>query len=407
MVRLRGGTVVGPDRLVERAALVIADGTIAEIGPEGAASAADIDCTGCWIVPGFIDTHIHGALGVDVLDGGDAVARVSAMLPRYGVTAFVPTSVACAPDVLATFLAGVGTAQAARPAGGARVLGAHLESNFINPAWKGAQPERCLRLPPRPDEPAVAAGVFTGAAIVATIDAHHDAVRIVTLAPELPGALDLVTRLAGRGHRVSLGHSAATFEEGRAAIAAGARHATHLFNRMPPLSHRVPGLAGAVLAAGDVTCELICDGFHVHPAMAAIAIRAKGRGGVLAITDATSAAGLPSGATARLGDCTIRVGPHCAELADGTVAGSLTTMDAAFRLLVTRVGLSVVDAAHLTATTPADVLGRPDLGRLAVGRSADLVVLDKDFRPRQTWIAGWPAWNSGPAATVSPAEVQR
>ena len=407
MVRLRGGTVVGPDGLVERGALVIADGVIAEIAPDAGASADDFDCTSGWIVPGFIDTHIHGSHGVDVLAGGDAVARVAATLPRYGVTGFLPTSVACAPPDLADFLAAVAAAAAVPAPDAARVLGAHLESNFINPRYKGAQPDRCLRLPPMPGEGLAHGGVFTGAAILATIDAHRDAVRIVTLAPELPGALDLVARLAGCGHRVSLGHSAATFEEGQAAVAAGARHATHLFNRMPPFSHRAPGLAGAVLAADGVTCEIVCDGYHVHPAMIGLAIRAKGRGAVVAITDATAAAGLPPGTTARLGEHTIHVGAHCAELADGTIAGSITTMDAAFRLLVTRVGLSVVDAAHLTATTPAAAVGRPDLGRLVAGAAADLVVLDGDFRVRQTWVGGRRVWNSGGGAAVSPAEVQR
>lgn len=407
MVRLRGGTVVGPDGLLERGALVIADGVIAEITRDAGASAEDLDCSGGWIVPGFIDTHIHGSHGVDVLAGGDAVARVAAMLPRYGVTGFLPTSVACAPDELAAFLAAVAAASAHADPDAARVLGAHLESNFINPAFKGAQPDRCLRLPPAPGEGLVHAGVFTGAAILAAIDAHRAAVRIVTLAPELPGALDLVARLVGHGHRVSLGHSAATFEEGRAAIVAGATHATHLFNRMPPLSHRAPGLAGAVLAAEGVTCEIVCDGYHVHPAMMGLAIRAKGRGGVVAITDATAAAGLPAGVPARLGDHTIHAGAHCAELADGTIAGSITTMDAAFRLLVARVGLSAVEAAHLTATTPAAAVGRPDLGRLVVGAPADLVVLDGDFLVRQTWVAGRRVWNSGGGAAVSPAEVQR
>ena len=408
MVRLRGATVVGPEGLVRDAALVINDGTIAEIAADTGASPHDVACDGGWIVPGFIDTHIHGVHGIDVLadaaSGG--VAAVASALPSYGVTGFLPTSVACAPGDLATFLAAVGAAAAAGPPDGARVLGAHLESNFISADYKGAQPARCLRLPPGQGEPLERDGTFTGAAILATIDAHSGAVRIVTLAPELPGALDLVARLAGRGHRVSLGHSAATFEEAQAAIAAGACHATHLFNRMPPLLHRAPGLAGAVLAADGVTCELVADGHHVHPAMLRLAIRAKGRGGVAAITDAAAAAGLPPGATARLGDATIHVGAHCAELADGTIAGSITTMDAAFRLLVTAVGLSVVDAAHLTATTPAAAVGRPDLGRLEVGHPADLVVLDAGFRVRQTWVAGRCVWNNEGGPAVSLAEVR-
>lgn len=407
MTRLRGATVVTPDGLVDGAALVIENGVIAAIGPDRGASADDIACDGGWIVPGFIDTHIHGVHGVDVLDGGDAVARVAAWLPRYGVTGFLPTSVACPPHVLSAFLAAVAEASARRRPDAARVLGAHLESNFIQPDYKGAQPAACLRLPPRADEPAQQAGVFTGAAIVAAIDAAAGAVRVVTLAPELPGALDLIVRLSGRGHRVSLGHSGATYEQGQDGIAAGATHATHLFNRMPAMTHRAPGLAGAVLAAESVVCEIVGDGCHVHPAMMGLAIRAKGRSGIAAITDAAAVTGLPRGATGRLGDQAIRVGARWAELADGTIAGSITTMDAVFRRLVAEVGLSIVDAAHLTSTTPAAAAGRPDLGRLTAGQPADLVVLDRELRPRQTWVAGTCVWNSTGRADVSPAEVQR
>ncbi len=226
--------------------------------------------------------------------------------------------------------------------------------------------------------------------------------RIVTLAPELPGGLALVRALVEAGHRVSLGHSAATYDQGLAAIAAGARHATHLFNRMPPLSHRAPGLAGAVLGAPEVVCEVVCDGHHVHPAVVRMAARMKGRAGLVAITDGTAAAGLPVGATARLGEHTIIAREQCAELVDGTLAGSITTMDAVFRFLIGPVGLSLVEASHLTATTPADVLGRPDLGRLAAGAVADVVVLDAGFRVRQTWVDGVAAWNSAAPPAVSP-----
>jgi len=407
MVRLRGATIVGPDRLIDGAALVMADGRIAAIEPDRGAATGDLDCAGGWIVPGFVDTHIHGTGGIDVLaSGADAVARVAARLPQHGVTGFLPTSVACPPDDLTRFLAAVGAAQAAAPAG-ARVLGAHLESNFISPAFRGAQPVGCLRLPPRAGEPATVDGHFSGAAITAVISAHRPAARIVTLAPELPGAIDLVRTLTAGGHRVSLGHSGASYEQGLEAIAAGACHATHLFNRMPPLGHRAPGLAGAVLGADTVTCEIVGDGHHVHPAMAALAIRAAGARRIAAITDAASVAGLPLGATGPLGEHVVRVGPACAELADGTVAGSLATMDGVFRWLVRTLGLGLVEAVHLTSTTPARAAGRPDLGRLEAGGSADLVVLDRDLRIRQTWVGGRLAWNSGPGPDVSPAEVQR
>ena len=408
MVRLRGGNLVLAGRVVRGGALGVDDGRLVEVGADAGASPHDVDCTGCWIVPGFIDTHIHGSDGIDVLDGGDAVARVAALLPRYGVTGFLPTAVACPPDALGAFLAAVDVCRAAPGVASARVLGAHLESNFINPDYQGAQPARCLRLPPAAGDPPRADGAFTGGAILAAIDAHGAAVRIVTLAPELPGGLDLVRRLAAAGHRVSLGHSAATYEQGVEAIAAGARHATHLFNRMPPFSHRAPGLAGAVLEAGpEVTCEVIGDGHHVHAAMVRLAVKAKGPAGIVAITDATAGAGLAVGATARLGEHTIHVRAGWAELPDGTLAGSVATMDGVFRWLARDVGLGVMAAAQLTSTSPADALGRPDLGRLAVGGIADLVVLDEALRVRQTWVGGVAVWNSGAPGAVFPTGGQR
>jgi N-acetylglucosamine-6-phosphate deacetylase len=405
VVRLRGGRIVTPGGIVDGGILTFAGGLIAAIDGPGAPAPTDVDCTGTWIVPGFIDTHIHGTDGADVLDGAEALATVARTLPQYGVTAFCPTSVACSPDALAALLTAVGTAQAAPHAAAARVAGAHLESNFINPAYAGAQPPDCLRLPP--GAAAEAEGRFTGHAIVEVIDAHRDAVAIVTLAPELSGGLDLVRQLSAAGHRVSLGHSAASYEEAMAAIAAGARHATHLFNRMSPFSHRAPGLTGAVLTAPEVTCEVIGDGWHVHAAGVRLALAAKGPAGVLAITDATAVAGLPRGATARLGGATIHAGERTAELPDGTMAGSRTTMDAVFRWLVREVGIEVVDAVRLTAGTPAAALGRRQLGHLSAGAAGDCVVLDDRLRVRQTWIAGCLAWNSGHGPAVSPAGRSR
>ena len=400
MVRLRGGNLVLVDRVVRGGALALDGGRIEEVGADIGASPVDVDCTGCWVLPGFIDTHIHGVHGTDVLADAEAVARVAARLPRHGVTGFCPTTVACAPEALDRFLAAVGAA-VRTPPGSARVLGAHLESNFINPDYRGAQPHDCLRRPPRAGQSRWHDGEFTGVAILETIAAHRAHVRIVTLAPELDGGLELVASLVAAGHRVSLGHSAATFEQGQAAIAAGARHATHLFNRMPPLSHHAPGLAGAVLADDAVTCEIVCDGYHVHPAMVRMAVRAKGVAGVLAITDATAGAGLPVGATARLGQHVIHVRERRAELADGTLAGSVLTMDGAFRMLIAEAGMSVIEAARLCSTTPALALGRLDLGLLEAGRAADLVVLDERFRVRQTWVGGVPVWNSGASPVVS------
>ena len=229
---------------------------------------------------------------------------------------------------------------------------------------------------------------FDGRDILSEIDTAGDSVGIVTLAPELDGALDLIRHLASSGRRVSLGHSAATLEQSRAAIAAGARHATHLFNRMPPLSHRDPGLVGAILTSEEVAAEIICDGVHVHRDMVGMAIRAKGTSRMMAITDGVAAAGLAEGSTASLGGREIRVKNSAAYLEDGTLAGSVATMDRVFRFLVTEVGLSLNDAAQMCATTPAFELKLKDTGAIANGAIADLVVMDRDFTVKQTYIGG-------------------
>ncbi len=277
------------------------------------------------------------------------------------------------------------------PGTGARVLPAHLESNFINPDYKGAQPAACLRQPLAASQsrgPATSGETFSGADILAAIAGARAEVGIVTLAPELPGGIDLVRDLVAAGHRVSLGHSGADFETAIAAIEAGARHATHLFNRMSPITHRAPGLAGAVLARSEVAAELICDGVHVHPAIGQMAIAAKGVDRVMAITDGTGCAGLATGATARLGGRTIRVRDAAAVLEDGTLAGSTLTMDRAFRNLVTLFGRTIVDAATLCSTTPARELGLTGLGMISEGALADLVVLDRSFNVVHTLIDG-------------------
>ena len=350
-----------------------------------------------YIVPGFIDVHVHGVNGVDVLDGADSVRTVAATLPRYGVTAFCPTTVACGPEALRRTLEQVRNLREAPAGRGARVLPAHLESNFINPEYRGAQPLVCLRSPRSPLRVAQrrdggsrrgGRNTFTAGDILHEIDRAAPDVGIVTLAPELDGGLDLVRWLTARGHRVSLGHSGAGYEEALAAIAAGATQATHLFNRMPPFGHRAPGLVGAILQTDEVAAELICDGIHVHPAVVRTAIAAKRPSRVLAITDGTAASGLPAGARAMLGGQPITVRDSAAFLDDGTLAGSVSTMDGVFRMLVGPIGLSLVDAATLCSTTPARELGLVGHGVLAVDVVADLLVLDAQLSVVQTYVGG-------------------
>jgi len=309
---------------------------------------------------------------------------MASRLPAYGVTAFCPTTVACPPDDLRVFLRQVREARVTPVASRARVLPAHLESNFISPDFRGAQPATCLRVPGAVPED----GAYSGRDILDAIAASRPDVGIVTLAPELPGGLDLVASLVAAGHRVSLGHSGADFDTAVAAIEAGARHATHLFNRMTPIAHRAPGLAGAVLAREDVAAELICDGYHVHPAMCRLAMAAKGAHGVMAITDGTGASGLPVGSVARLGGQRIESRGDAAFLETGTLAGSTLTMDRAFRNIVSSFGGSIVEAATMCSTTPARELGLTGFGVIAIGAMADLVVLDRGFRVVRTFIGG-------------------
>lgn len=387
MVVMSGVSLVLPDRLTAPTSIAFDRDRITHIARDVPAETR-LEFPDHFIVPGFIDVHVHGVEGYDTLTQPDAILQMAARLPRYGVTAFCPTTIACAPESLRRVLAAVRTARTS-PRVGARVLPAHLESNFINPHFAGAQPIECLRTP----SGSVPAGAtFAGADVLDEIERARPDVAIVTMAPEIEGGLQLVERLAASGHRVSIGHTGASYDEARAGIAAGARHATHLFNRMTGLAARHPGVVGAVLESDEVTAELICDGVHVHPAVMRAAIAAKGSAHMIAITDGTAGSGLPPGSDATLGGRAISIA-DAARLPDGTLAGSVLTMDVALERLVGIVGLTLVDAAQMCSTTPARALGLQGHGVLAPGAVADLVVLDSIYRVVQTWIGGELAWS--------------
>lgn len=402
MIAIAGGDVVVADHVVTEGTVIVDGERIVAVErrfSHGPAGATVIDARGCHVVPGFIDAHVHGLQGYDVLDGGDGVARIAALLPVFGVAAFCPTSVACGPLPLAAFLTQVSRARAAA-APGARVLAAHLESNFLNPEFAGAQPAECL-LVPSPDPTAARTGSeppFSATDILDVVASYRSDVGVITVAPELRGGIELIRSLVGFGHRVSLGHSGASYDTAMEAVAAGARQATHLFNRMPPMSHRAPGLAGAMLDAANVAVELIADGVHVHPSICRLTIAAKGTGRVMAISDGTAAAGLPVGATASLGGRRIHARVHAAELDDGTLAGSTATMNRVFATLVQRCGASVVDAAAMCALTPARQLGLVGHGVIAEGAVADVVVLGPSFDVRHTIVGGRVVYSSAAAA---------
>jgi N-acetylglucosamine-6-phosphate deacetylase len=392
VIEITGAAVVLPDRVLDPGRILIDGERITEVAPDTGGSRGTLHLPQHTVVPGFVDVHVHGVEGSDTLDGAGAVGRIAARLPCFGVTAFCPTSVACAPDALRELLSEIRDQRAKPDPNSSRVLPAHLESNFINPEYRGAQPIKCLRVPD--EHRGAVAWPFTGSQILEIIGSSRSSIGIVTLAPELPGCIDLTRALVAAGHVVSLGHSGANFETAIEAIEAGATHATHLFNRMTPIAHRAPGLVGAVLARHEVSAELICDGYHVHPAICGVAIAAKGPSRIMAISDGTSGSGLPVGSIGRLGGQSIHVRESAAFLDDGTLAGSTLTMDRGFRNLVTTMRQSIVDAALMCSTTPANQLGLSELGRISEGAQADITLLARDFQVVRTFVGGeqvWPA----------------
>ena len=387
MIVLAGADLVLAEGIRSPATVIIQGDRIVDVVPgsqRGGPADQHYDLSQYFVVPGFIDVHVHGVDGTDVLDTNDALTKIAVGLPKYGVTAFCPTTVACSVEVLERTLDAVRLLQGQPAVHGAQVVGAHLESNFINPDYKGAQPEDYLYRPSSEE----------AGPILREVERSRQSVSIVTLAPELDGAMNMIRSLVEMGVRVSLGHSGASFEIAEAAVDAGARHATHLFNRMPPLHHRDPGLAGAVLIRNEVMAEVICDGVHVHGPMIRVALAAKGVDRVMAITDGTAASGLADGGVASLGGRRICARNGAAYLDDGTLAGSVATMDRVFRFLVRRVGLSPSEASRLCSTTPATALGLHDRGAIAKSTVADLVVLDRELTVKQTYVAGRLAYSA-------------
>jgi N-acetylglucosamine-6-phosphate deacetylase len=320
------------------------------------------------IAPGLIDLQVNGFCGHDAAAGADAIASVSEALPSTGVTAFLPTVISEPVEVGAAFVAAVG---AAAEATGARVLGAHVEGPFLNPSFRGAHLRSHLADP-------------TPQNVDVLLAARP---RLITLAPELPGALEAIERLHGAGIVVAAGHSGADFEQGRRAVAAGVRFATHLYNAMPPVHHRRPGIALALMLDPRVTTGLIADGEHVHPAVCEQLVRVKGATRIALTTDQTSAAGAPAG-TYELSGRPVMSDGRVVRLEDGTLAGSAATMPDLVRMMARLPGMSLDRAIGLASGVPARVLGERRLGRIAAGACADLVVLDADARVRFTMIRG-------------------
>ncbi len=330
---------------------------------------ADIVASG-WIVPGLIDLQVNGGFGFDVTADPTTTSALAARLPATGVSSFVPTVITSALESYPHLLRAL--EQSIHEAHGANILGVHLEGPYLNPQRAGAHNPALLRTPSI-DEYA------------RSLDSKS--VRLVTLAPELPGAIALVKHLVARGIIVSAGHSNANYAQALAGFEAGITWGTHLFNAMSPMAHREPGLVGALLSA-EVTCGLIVDGIHIHPAVVKTAWRARGSNGLTLVTDAMSAACMAPGQYV-LGDRRVVVDGTSARLADGTLAGSILQMDAAVRNMMAYTGCTLAGAVRMASETPARVFGISNRkGQIAPGYDADLVVLDESLRVSLTMIGG-------------------
>ena len=319
------------------------------------------------LAPGFIDLQVNGFGGHDAAEGVDAIGAISDALPTTGVTAFLPTLISAPVKFGAEFVALVAAAES----NGARVLGAHVEGPFINPSFRGARDPSFLSEPTPEQVEAIAMAKP----------------RLVTLAPELPGALEAIARLRRRGIVVSAGHSGADFEQGGRAIDAGIRFGTHIYNAMPQVHHRRPGIALALALDRRVTVGLIADGLHVHPSVMQQLVSVKGTSRIALTTDQTAAAASAPGSFQLSGRRVLSDG-MVVRLEDGTLAGSASTMEDLVRRIAQLPGMNAERAITMASSVPARVLGERRLGRISVGACADQVVLDADLRVRLTSVGG-------------------
>ncbi|HLI48959.1 MAG TPA: N-acetylglucosamine-6-phosphate deacetylase [Chthonomonas sp.] len=376
-MRLLAGKVADALYVRERAMVVLEDGRITEVESWDSATRpeeADIDARRWFLVPGFVDIHVHGGAGRYVMEADeDAMQEVSYHLARHGVTGYLPTTVTGPRERLTAVLEVIHRLMRGGDYEGARILGCHLEGPYINPQKKGAQPEAYILVPDCDD-------------FLRWAGPYLEVVRIMTLAPELPGADRLMRLLAKEGIIVSIGHTNATYADVDRAIGFGARHVTHCGNAMRGMESREPGVLGAALARSELVAELIWDNIHVHPAVCKVIVESKGARGVILISDGIPGAGMPDGYSFSLGDLPVVVSNGAARLPDGTLAGSLLTLERAF---YNAGGYDLRKRVLMSSYNALCALGlNHRKGRIAPGYDADLVVVDEEGTVRLTIIGG-------------------
>ena len=367
------GIILTPTGEVRGKALIF-DDRITGLADGAPAGAEIIDAAGGVVSPGLVDVHCHGFMGWDASDGDpESLRAMSRQCAGWGATSWLPTTMTLPwPKLEQCFTAIRGAMARSREPGwgGAEVLGCHAEGPFISMKKKGAQDGSAIQ---RPD--------------IDRLRPWADAVRLMTVAPEVEGALSFIRAAKALGVRLSMGHTDATAAQALAGFDAGVDHATHTFNAMTPLTHREPGAVGAALADGRVYCELIADTFHVSPLLFGLMARQKGDHLVL-ITDSIQVAHLPDGPHDQAGRTVIVDGIRC-RFPDGTIAGSCLTLDRAVRNFRAHTGLPLWQAVNMASLYPARSIGADDRkGSLTPGRDADLLIADEAFHPLRVWVRG-------------------
>ena len=372
---IEGGTLVTPEVVLPNHTLYIEDGRIAFLGVGSHSDDGEwfrVNAAGMWVVPGFIDIHVHGAAGYEVMDGTEeALYSMAKFFAQHGVTSYLATTISA--DFDNTLAAVDNVSRTNQPSNGAQHLGIHLEGPYLNPKYGGAQPPRQIR---NPNLKEFESWLSSGA------------VRMVTLAPEIPGSLPIIDRGIRDGIQFAVGHSMASYEQLQVAIGRGLHHATHTFNGMQAMNHRDPGVVGGVLTDDRIWAQLICDGVHVHPAIVKLLFSAKGVKRTILITDAIGATGLKDGIYSQLGQSII-VSQGIARTNEGRLAGSTLTLDTALRNMISYCDLSLAQALPMVTSVPAEAMGIASRkGSLHPGLDADIVLLDSKLNVRLSIIAG-------------------
>jgi N-acetylglucosamine-6-phosphate deacetylase len=379
---IHAGRALTPSAEIADAGILVRDGVIEAVGPRSSMAlptgAQEISATGKTAIPGFVDVHIHGAGGHDVMEGSaEAMLAVTQTVARHGTTSFVATTVTAGTDETIRSVEGIAkyiAEQHENEDPRAEVLGIHFEGPFISATRRGVHPASHLTLP-------------SAELLEKFLHAAAGNAQILTIAPELLGAMPCIDAARKAGMVVSLGHTDATYEQARAGIAHGARHATHVYNAMRPFSHRDTGVIGAVLTSPEVSAELIADGVHVEEAAMRLLLQAKGAGGVVLISDGISATGMPDGKY-MLGGLEVTVSGGVCRNSEGRLAGSTLTLDRALRNIVA-LGAPLADAVRMLTLNPASLLGIEfKKGALRTGADADLLLLDESLHVTNVWARG-------------------